>query len=51
MLVDEFVEIDSTVGYTRQLFEVRTSCGKVEKKRREYKKLEEECEAGIAQLK
>ena len=39
------------VGFTRQVFEVRASSGKVEKKRREYKKLEEECEAGIAQLK
>ena len=50
MMGNRFVETESTVGFTRQVFEVRTSAGEVEKRWTEYKKPEKECETGIAQL-
>ena len=50
MMGNRFVETESTVGFTRQVFEVRTCAGDLEKRWTEYKKPEKECEAGIAQL-
>ena len=50
MMGNGFVETESTVGFTRQVFEVRTFSGGGENRWTERKKPERECEAGIAQI-